>query len=312
MFEHESFFFVGVIVCIFLFWLATGGPTHPISFAGPLLSGPGPLGGGTYLSLPRANNPIGSVSLDESHASGAGNGSTSGGVPADDFGPASPYRGQVTLSHYLSSPSASDVRNEYLQLSLSYSAKPVNISGWKVVSLSSGNSGTIPLGTEVPTTGLVSPFQSITLQQGDTALISTARSPLGGSFRENKCVGYFSSYQTFVPSLPLTCPLPKDEFATHYGPDAIRDSACSDYVQYQTRRCEPVNSPPVGLTSSCQAFVSTYLNYSGCVLAHQSDSDFKSTTWRIYLGQNTSMWRPNHETIRLLDSDGKTVDQFSY
>ena len=31
MFQHESFFFVGVIVCIFLFWLVTGGPTHPIS-----------------------------------------------------------------------------------------------------------------------------------------------------------------------------------------------------------------------------------------------------------------------------------------
>ncbi len=313
MFQHESFYFVGVLACIFVLWVVTGGPTHPISFAGPLLSGPGPLGGGTYLSLPHAANPIGGASIDESHASGGSlqGGSSSGSSSSPDFGTPSTYRGQVTLSHYLQNPGASDVRNEYLELHLSSNAKPIMITGWRVESEVSGSGAMIPLGTELPTSGLVSPIQPIYLKPGDSALIFSGISPIDGSFRENKCMGYFATYQTFVPQLPVICPAPKDELVSHYS-DLVRDPTCRDYVESQVRRCQPVITPPSIVSSSCQNFVTTYLNYSGCVTTHQNDSDFKGDTWRIYLGRSGSMWRLNRETIRLVDVEGNTVDQFSY
>src|SRR3989338_8716898 len=106
----DSLFFIGVFIFIFVAWLVTGGPTRPLTFSGPLLSGPGPLGGGTYLSLPRAPSTGGT--LEGSHASGP---SLTERLryfqyevqdlqkKTDDltaFGASSPYRGLVSLSHY--------------------------------------------------------------------------------------------------------------------------------------------------------------------------------------------------------------------
>ena len=60
---HDAWFFIGVFVFIFLIWIATGGPLHPIAFTGPKLALPGALGGGTYLSLPRAPYGVGGSNI---------------------------------------------------------------------------------------------------------------------------------------------------------------------------------------------------------------------------------------------------------
>jgi hypothetical protein len=169
----------------------------------------------------------------------------------------------------------------------------------------------IPRGTEVPTSGTVNAAQDIILQPGESALIISGRSPIGGSFRENKCIGYFSTFQKFTPALPQNCPAPSDELAKLYGPDYVRDAACIDYVN-RLSRCQVVLSPPVTVSGSCQSFLVNYLNYNGCMNAHQGDADFKSGSWRIYLGRTTPMWRSSHEIVKLLDIKGNTVDAFSY
>ena len=114
--EHDAWFFVGVFVFIFLIWIATGGPLHPISFAGPRLAAPEELGGGTYLQLPRAPFGIGTSNISLL--------GSSSGAPADSrtqtptltggsaFGPASPYRSIVRMNHYVSG-AGSDAKNEY-------------------------------------------------------------------------------------------------------------------------------------------------------------------------------------------------------
>ncbi len=56
---HDAWFFIGVFVFIFLIWVSTGGPLHPLAFTGPRLSLPQELGGGTYLQFPRASFTIG-------------------------------------------------------------------------------------------------------------------------------------------------------------------------------------------------------------------------------------------------------------
>jgi hypothetical protein len=86
---------------------------------------------------------------------------------------------------------------------------------------------------------------------------------------------------------------------------------CIDYVN-KISRCQPVLSPPVNVTGTCQTFLVQYLNYNGCITAHQSDADFKGSAWRVYLGRSNSMWRTAHELIKLKDANGKTVDAFTY
>jgi len=320
---HDAWFFIGVFVFIFLIWIATGGPLHPLAFTGPQLAQPDVLGGGTYLRLPRALFGVGgtNVSLPGSSSGGGSvsgsSGSGSGSalptfVGGTTFGTPSPYRGLVRMNHYVSSAASADPKNEYIEISVAQDAGvPVDLSGWSLTSDATGNSASIPKGTEVPTSGIVNAAQDIIVSPGTRAMIVSGQSPIGASFRENKCIGYFSTFQKFYPSLPQNCPAPSDELASLYGTGYIRDAACIDFVN-KLPRCQVTLTPPVGASTACQSFLVKYLNYNGCVNAHRTDADFKGDTWRIYLGRNSSMWRTRNEVVKLLDINGKTVDAFSY
>ena len=319
---HDAWFFIGVFVFIFIFWIFIGGPTHPIAFTGPSLSQPSPIGGGTYLQLPRASFGIGNseVSLPGS-SDGAGstnntsvpNGSieTQTPPPLDGviFGLSSPYRNNISLSNYVSSASST---NEYVEISVAQNASaPINITKWVLESEATYNAEIIPKGTNVPTSGVVNATQDIILQPGERAIINSGESPVGASFRENKCTGYFNTFQKFSPSLPQNCPLASKELSSSYGVPYIHDPDCIDYAN-SLSRCQIPLAKAVNLNDTCQSFLIKYLNYNGCVAAHKNDSDFNGNTWRIYLGRTTPMWRTKHEVVKLLDERGKTVAMFSY
>jgi hypothetical protein len=318
--QHDAWFFVGVFAFIFIIWVAVGGPSHPISFAGPFLSSPSPLGSGTYIGLPHAPFAIGDSDVElanpdtgsgSTYTSGSGTLSGGGSLAGVDFGPPSSYRGEVTMSHYVSGAGSSNPDNEYITISLaSNAAAPVTLTGWSLESEASGNSAVIPAGTEVPTSGSVEALQPIILNPGDKAIVVSGASPIGASFKENECIGYFAEYQSFSPQLSNDCPSPTDTLIAEY-PDYIRDTACINYVK-SLPACTLEISPPPGLSSACANVLQNYLSYNGCVNAHQNDPGFVGTTWRVYLGRTTSMWRTQYEVVRLVDSQGNTVDAFSY
>jgi hypothetical protein len=316
--EHDAWFFIGVFVFIFLIWVATGGPLHPLAFTGPKLALPGALGGGTYLQLPRAPYGVGgsNISLPGSSSGGSVSGSSGTSLPTfvggSTFGVASPYRNIVRMNHYVSGAGSTDPKNEYIEISVAQDAGiPVDLTGWTLESDASGSAVAIPKGTEVPTNGIVNAAQDIVLTPGERAMVISGQSPIGASFRENKCIGYFSTFQNFSPPLPQNCPTPPAELASFYGASYIRDAACIDYVN-KLSRCQVALSPPVTVSGTCQSFLIKYFNYNGCVDAHKSDTDFEGDTWRIYLGRSNSMWRTKNELVKLLDINGKTVDAFSY
>ena len=315
---HDAWFFVGIFVFIFLIWIATGGPLHPIAFSGPALNQPEELGGGDYLQLPRSPFTIGSGHTTLSGSSGGGSGysyqSADSAIPSLNgvaFGTPSPYRGAVTLTHRISNASSTDENIEYVQLSVPQNALPVNISGWQLVSESTGKAGVIPRGALIPTLGVVNATQDIVLAPGEKASIVSGRSPIGTSFRENKCTGHLQTFQKFSPSLPENCPVPLDELSTYYGPYYIRDATCVEYVK-KVPRCETVLFPPSELSAACKGFIRQHLNYNGCVADHRTDADFNGRTWHIYLGLNDHLWRARYEIVKLFDLNRKTVDAFSY
>lgn len=316
---NDAWFFVGVFVFIFLVWVATGGPLHPIAFTGPRLAAPGVLGGGTYLTFPRAQFGVGGTNISLPGSSSGGNVYGGGsGTPlptftgGGTFGTPSPYRNIISVSHYISGASSEDPKNESLEIRIPQNAgMPVNLSEWSLVSDASGSRVRIPKGTEIPISGTIGENEDIVLSPGDRAIIISGQSPIGASFRENKCIGYFSTFQKFSPSLPQNCPIPEDELAANYGQNYIRDPVCIDTVK-KIPRCQVTLSPPANVSGTCQSFIVKYLNYNGCVEAHKNDPDFLGDTWRIYLGRTSAMWRTNHELVKLLDVNGKTVDAFSY
>ncbi|MFH1178250.1 MAG: hypothetical protein V1711_00785 [bacterium] len=318
--EHDAWFFIGIFVFIFVIWIAVGGPTHSISFTGPTLQQPSPLGGGNYLQLPRAPFLVGSSNVSLPGSSSGGNISNDSEsettVPSliggSVFGSPSIYRNMVSLNQYVSGAGSANPENEYIEITISQNAgMPVDLSGWMLLSEATGKAAVIPKGTEVPTSGIVNASQDIVLASGTRAMLISGHSPIGASFRENKCIGYFSTFQHFSPSLPQNCPVPSDELISFYGTGYIRDAVCIEYVK-TLPRCQIAITPPVGSTSACKNFLVKYMNYNGCVEAHRNDADFNGNSWRIYLGKTNPMWRSKNELIKLLDANGKTVDAFSY
>lgn len=314
--EHDAWFFVGVFVFIFLIWIATGGPLRPLSFAGPTLAQPQELGGGGYLELPRAPFGIGGSHISLPRYSG-GTAYYQGGSRAGytdlygvSFGTPSPYRGIISMNHYVSNASSTNPRNEYITITVNTDTY-VNVSGWKLVSEATSKSGVIPRGVKTPVTGVVNPWEDIVLGPGERAVIVSGKSPTGVSFRENRCTGYLNTFQQFSPPLSRSCPAPLDELAAFYGSSYVRNADCLNYVD-GLARCETILRPPKKVPATCRSFVIEKLNYNGCVATHRDDVDFNGDMWRIYLGLSEALWRPSHEVVKLLDAQGKTVDAFSY
>lgn len=314
--QNDAWFFLGIFAFIFLIWLATGGPTRPLSLAGPTLSKPQELGGGTYLSFPRSPYTIGSSQKGDNDTSTENSSAkknsrlfpTFYGI---SFGNPSPHHGTVDLRSSVSNASSTNANREYVQLTVGKTSSSVVITGWQLVSEITGNYGVIPYGTPLPVLGVVNQLEPIILTSGMRATITTGRSPIGTSFRENKCTGYLNTHQQFAPALAKDCPAPIDELASFYGTYYIRDLDCVDYVKTLSR-CETVLYAPRSLSNSCRSFVTQRFTYNGCVAAHKNDPDFAGTHWRIYLGLKESLWRSRTELIKLWDRDRLTVDAISF
>ena len=191
---NDGMIFLGGLIFFFLLWLVGGGPSHPISFAGPFISpitnvnqtqsayGPKVALGGT---LSAGGN---SVSVGERNAG-----------PAAKIKNTSPYTGQVFLTHYVggSSNTNTDPLKEYLGIGVSYgAAQGISISGWSVVSTITGVSAIIPQGVPMLKLGTVT-LQPIVLQPGVTATIVSGPSPVNVSFEENTCTNYLSQQNNY-------------------------------------------------------------------------------------------------------------------
>lgn len=316
----DALFIIGIIILLFVMWVATGGPQKPISSGGFALTSPQPLGTGEATgnsALLGYRAPIGipqgpgiprpSPSATQEREEQAQTGTT------PDTSERSSYRGTVTLTRSTSALKKTNPKEEYIRISVSRRAEdPIILSGWKLVSAVTEKNASIPLGTELPLSGLITPTEAITLNPGEYAYVITGRSPIGTSFKTNLCVGYYGQYQNFTPSLRNSCPYADDElaeFAT--GINSDRDPSCELFAE-DIPRCSIVTDIPPYLSSSCSSFLENNINYNGCVRNHQNDDNFFSNEWRIYLGRSAELWKQERETIRLYDSEGKLVDQISY
>ena len=310
---RDLFMFIGLLVLIFVVWVGTGGPERAGSDAErrSVRSKSATVVRGDIRDVARDVEDI-AERLKELRIEGI----------------ASPYRDVISFSG--GNPGEQLAIDEYVRIRASSRLKsPVNITGWRIESLLTGNYGTIPGATPLPFTGVVNSESPILLQGGETAIIGSGRAPLGVSFRENLCTGYLDQVQRFTPRLSKRCPDPDDEFDDFSGsiPESTRDEDYDQCVQYVRRidRCEIVREDfrerhvrpsPSGvklpLTDQCSTFIEDNLTYQGCVTNHLSDPDFFRKEWRVFMGSFSELWRKKHEVLRLLDSSGHVVDVWQY
>jgi hypothetical protein len=289
---------VGIFVLIFILWVSTGGPSRPISFSGPYLN--------PITTTGTTAQPYGDPTKFSSINTGVTVGST--GITVTN---ASSLRGTVAFSRDLTGTSETDSKKEYVVFSVSSSAKnPISTAGWKIVSKETGDGAPFPQGIETARSGRVNTLSPITLKGGDQVILVSGRSPVGVSFKENKCTGYLEERQDFRPALSLQCPTGSQEFAKYFnGRD--ENGACIAYIR-TIPYCATETQLSGNASNACDDFIETYLNYNGCVATHEQDPDFLSTTWRVFLGSSDELWRNNRETITLLDAENKVIDSITY
>lgn len=312
----DVFLFFGIIIFLFIVWVATGGPTRPFSFDGPFTtptaSGISTTTSGFHLSGWGGSNS-GSVGGDLAKAQQGVVDLEQNIVSAERFGTPSVYQGLVSIRHSVSPFKSDDPDKEYLTIAVSSRAPEagIAITGWRVYSQAENKSFTIPDGVNLPHTGKVNDEEPIVLAPGQTAIITVGDSPVGMSFRENMCTGYFDQFQDFSPPVSHMCPTPISDFDRFYLGDPKKLDACRAYITTVPRCTVPFDSPD-GLGSDCNAFIDDYLNYNSCTSVHLGDHGFWGSQWRVYAGRNNDFFTKDHDTVKLLDNAGNTVDLLSY
>lgn len=302
--RSDALFILGVLLFFFILWFASGGPTHPISFAGPYIT------------------PITDIdTVQEGYGDGT---AWNGNLWSDFMGNAigdnltgasnpSPFSKSVSVTSAAGAYST-DPDQEYVIIRAS-GTEPIDITGWRVVSGASGRGARIPAGAALPRSGSANATGHIVLQPGDEAYIVTGESPSGISFKENKCTGYLARRQEYAPPLQMRCPSAAREFDANFTGNELRDDRCY-YRMQSTPVCETPSDRDV--SNFCIELIDEYLTYNGCVENHRADSDFDLKTWRIYLeyensrGKSAELWKPTRDAVKLLDAEGRTVDLYTY
>jgi len=311
--RNDIFLFGGIIIFFFVLWLYSGGPTKPISFAGPYITpitdtGVQSIGyGGTgKYDAPNGNTPSGNTGGQSFLSRWFGDDSDTAVSAADR----SPYAGKVQIEG--GNPDSTELRSEYITIR-SESNTDISITGWQLKSTKTSSQGVITTGARIARKEGVnrSDLSPIVLGPYMEAIVVSGRSPIEDSFLETECTGYLDEHDSFTPSLSNSCPDPLDELANQYGGNTRSYDQCYDYVS-SLPSCRVDDDNDSDVPNSCRTFVDSRLSYSGCVSSHRNDADFYGDTWRVYLDSTRELWRTGGDTIELLDASGKVVDVYSY
>ena len=233
-------------------------------------------------------------------------------VDAQQFGSPSPYRGLVYISESYSGATESNPATEHITLVASGdNTAPVTISGWTLQSVYSKGRYTIPNGTRNFVMGGIPLTAPISLEPDEQALVVSGYSPVGTSFKENTCTGYLGQFQTFAPELTERCPSPENEVLSEPTTARITDPACVAYAR-TLPLCRFIFGEPPPVSDTCASFLRNSLTYNGCLARHNWRPSFDGDTWRLFLGASGELWSNDHEVVRLLDKEGRTVDVWTY
>jgi len=249
----------------------------------------------------------------DTNTSTASTGSDTGTLPETNTN-SFPLKGKISFSYdrstYYGAGDKDHANQEYLSIKTEQNiTDKIRITGLIIRSAASGIKVEIGQGAYLYFSGQINSGQDIYLNANETAHIITGRSPLGISFRVNKCLGYLSKNQSFTPYLYSNCPAIQDE-PVPTAPNQLNDK-CLDYIQYFPA-CTTFTTGKLELSPECNNFLIEKANYSYCSQTHKNDKDFYSADWRIYLLRDETIWKDKRETIELLDQNGKLIDSISY
>lgn len=224
--------------------------------------------------------------------------------PQPQYNPPQPIQGKVRIVSIYQPGTL----YESVMIQSDYYADNINLTGWKLRSAVTGNQFEIGKAAVIPVIGVKNETPLI-LQKNNTLVLTQNPSPVGVSFRLNKCTGYFEQDKDFQPQLPRRCPWAGSELPPLSN---LYNENCLNYI----KQLPPCTTPhpgnfPDNISLGCKEYITNNYNYNACVQKHASDKDFFDSEWRIYGGKTKILWRSQYEKIELIDSLGKVVDTYT-
>lgn len=188
--------------------------------------------------------------------------------------------------------------------------KPMLLTGMLLKSRMTGKQQDIRDGIPVYYANSINQKEAVFLKPGETAYIISGKSPLGYSFKTNKCIGYIANnYQNFVIGLPGGCPHVLD-YPLPSRPNAFSDN-CLDFLR-RVGSCQSSIRYPSNIEAACKNFVEERTNYNRCVADFGNDPNFLGNEWRMYLNREESLWKTRREIVDLLDQKGNLINSYVY
>jgi len=308
--------FILLLILVGFLWLASGGPSRPISHAGPFLTAPEVPG----VDLAGGRTSGGGESQVDTRPLpelGAGNGDKGptlidlffngqGGAATAEL---SPYASDISLSK--GTATNADRNKEYVVISVSKkAAKSFTMTGWSLESKLQRTKVSLGSAPPILYLGQVNPEAPVTASAGGSVYVVTGRPPNGSSFRINKCSGYLEQFQDYTPRLDMDCPAPDEDALLK--PAKVSSPDCVDFIE-GLDSCELYTGDiPSEVGAACRDFVQNDLTYAGCIAIHRNDPDFFKNEWRLFLSRDQELWHNMHDQIVLTDENGKLIDVVTY
>lgn len=149
--------------------------------------------------------------------------------------------------------------------------------------------------------------KNLIIEPGKSVTIFSGVSPVGKSFRLNKCMGYLNNYYSFPIKISAECPKPLDQELTNFSDN------CRNYIK-NLKACAPPNTADlkVARDSQCTNYLIKTFNYSNCVSQYQMDPDFLKKDLYIFLNRASGFWDDLHGEAKLIDKDNGLIAIYTY
>lgn len=309
--------FFGWMTFLWILWFWSGGPMRLEKIDQPFLKPPSPLNSGedfghmansATISFSDFKKNIEIRGKNQNDLSDLNKDKSNSGSDSDtnqnSNSEKSQYLGMININvakGYQGNPDFLEI------IALSTNKKPINITGWEIRSTVSRYLNKIYVGAKTIYQGRISEENDILLYPGEKAIILPTKSPVGISFKMNKCIGYLEQFQEFYPHLPKYCPHPG------FDKPQIEDENCVAFAKTIDRCNAFIKEYPEKLSEACKKTISKRLSYNSCVSENIEDTDFYKKEWRVYLGgDEIAFGSENGDFIGIYDSDGHLIDSIFY
>lgn len=217
----------------------------------------------------------------------------------------------VNVSKYFNDIKITSLQNRNIIRIKNFSQNTINITNWKIVS-SLGNF-VIPQGVEFvePSGNYIK--KDIVLNPGEEVKIIASSSPLGFSFKINKCFAYFlkskPSIKKFLDNIPNIC----DKFSKEELLELRKGKySLNCILVLEKAGCTGIQEKDYTLIKndiSCLNLINARFNYQSCYEKNKNNIDFIQKNWYIFIPTNF-FYYPRYEEIRLLDENGLLVNKY--